>query len=163
MNKRLKQAPISSAERAQLLIDAKNIRAAAQRKQVTLDRFEKTRESSAAELHFELGAWLYFYRNRVGIAGTQGLKDRIDCARRIFEAGITNPGYDFFTIFEFGERQFDTIFESGDSDAVIDGLRAILVTAPTDGLRKAFLSYGWSTELKHSAPQLALFPTLEPA
>ncbi|WP_194727402.1 hypothetical protein [Noviherbaspirillum malthae] len=161
MNKRLKQAPISIAERTQLRTDANDIRAAAKRKQVTLDRFEDARESTFAKTHFELGAWLFYYRNRISATGAQGLQDRIDCARRIYEAGLINPEYDFFTVFDFGERQYDTIFESGDADAVLDGLRFILNSAPTEGLRKAFLSYGWPTELKHAAPQCPLFSALE--
>lgn len=163
MNKRFKRAPLAATERAQLRADAKNLRSTAQRKQITLDRWEEARESAAADAHFELGAWLFYYRNRISATGAQGLQDRIDCARRIYEAGLTNPGYDFFTVFDFGERQYDTIFESGDAEAVLDGLRSILVAAPSEGLRKAFLSYGWSTELKHSSPQCTLFPVLETA
>lgn len=53
------KAPISKTDRAQLQKDATNIRATAERKRVTLDRYEEARELRIAKSHFELGCWLY--------------------------------------------------------------------------------------------------------
>jgi hypothetical protein len=139
MFKRAK-APLSSAERQQLKTDAANIRATATRKGHTLDAWAESAERNAAADHFELGCWLFYYNRRVG---RDTVESRIDCARRIFVAGITNPGYDFFTVFDFGERQFDTIFEMGDANEVIDGLRKFLFTDTSGNLRKAFNYMGW--------------------
>lgn len=139
MSKRTK-APLTAAERQQLIADAANIRAAATRKGHTLDAWEEIDERNAANTHFELACWLFYYSRRVY---GDAIEARIDCARRIFTAGFTNPGYQFFTVSDFGERQFDTIFEMGDSAQVIDGLRKYLFTDTSGNLRKAFEYMGW--------------------
>ena len=135
------RAPITDDERNRLMADLTHLRAAADRKGSTLDAWEERREKNLGKAHFELGCWLYYYRNRVGLRN--GLADRIDCARRIFVEGINNPGYDFFTAFDFGERQFDTIFEMGDSEQVIDGLRQHLKDDSSGNLAAAFQNFGW--------------------
>lgn len=163
MKQRLKRAPLSQSDRTQLRADAKNLKAAAIRKQVTLDRWDEARETAAAKTYFELGEWLFYYSRRVYGTGPQGLSDRIDCARRIYESGLINPGYQFFTVFDFGERQYDTIFEMGDAEEVVDGLRLILQTAPTEGLANAFKNYGWPATRSTSAPQAMLWPDLQAA
>jgi len=140
-------APISQTVRARLLAGAGNIRAAAQRKGTTLDSFEERRESNAAREHFELGCWLHYYAPLVGRG--DGLQARIDCAARLFLSGITNPGDDFFTVFDFGDRQFDTIFEMGDSEMVIDGLRQMIQKDKTGRIAEAFSYFGWPVK---SAP-----------
>jgi hypothetical protein len=125
----------------QLRAGLANLRATADSKRVTLDAREERREKAAGTKHFELGCWLYYYHLRVG--RQDGLADRIDCARRIFVGGFANPGYQFFTVFNFGERQFDTIFEMGDADQVVDGLRPYLERESTGNLTAAFQNYGW--------------------
>lgn len=134
------RAPLSAAERGKLRADAANIRATAERKGCTLDQWDERQESAAAAQHFELGCWLFYYSRRIG---TEATETRIDCARRIFTEGITNPGYQFFTIFDFGERQFDTLFEMGDAEHVIAGLRRFIATDSTGNLQKAFDYMGW--------------------
>lgn len=131
----MKTPPLRSSQFAQLRADAQNIRAAAQRKQVTLDDWDAAQETQAAKSHFDLGCWLFYYSRRVGLE--DGLKHRIDCARRIFLADIQNPGYMFFTVFDFGERQFDTIFEMGDADQVLDALRHLAHQDSSGRLLKA--------------------------
>lgn len=144
------KAPLTAKELAVLQADAQNIRAAAKRKDVTLDDWDEKRETEAAQQHFDLGCWLHHYSRRVYVA--EGLQDRIDCARRIFLAGLTNPGYRFFTVFDFGERHFDTIFEMGDADQVIDGLRQIAKSDKTGRIAQAFTYFGWPLEQKEVAP-----------
>lgn len=142
---RLTRAPISDAERKQLKADVANLRDAATRKGVTLDAWEERSERTAGKIHFELGCWLFYYHRRIG--RQDGLADRIDCARRIFAEGIHNPGYQFFTAFNFGERQFDTIFEMGDADLVINGLRKHLKSDSAGTLASAFQNFGWSSSM----------------
>ena len=142
------KAPLTAKELAALKADAQNIRAAAKRKNTTLDDWDEKRETEAARQHFDLGCWLYYYSRRVYLEGAEGLKYRTDCARRIFLAGLTNPGYSFFTVFDFGERQFDTIFEMGDADQVIDGLRQAAKADQSGHIARAFAYMGWTFELK---------------
>lgn len=135
-----RRAPITAAERRQIEADARDIWGAAKRKQVTLDAFEYRDEKAAADLHFELGCWLFYYSSR--IYETNGLDHRINCARLLFEAGINSPGYQFFTVFNFGERHFDTLFEMGDAEQVREALRPIAASNPV--VAKAFDHLGWS-------------------
>jgi hypothetical protein len=79
----------------------------------------------------------------VYLEGAEGLKSRIDCARRIFLSGINNPGYDFFTVFDFGERQFDSIFEMGDAEQVIEAIRLLIPGDKSGNIAKAFANFGW--------------------
>ena len=139
-NKNRVRAPISAAERKQLKADIANLRATAARKGSTLDTWEERRETEAGKQYFELGCWLYYYNRRIYSEGTE---TRIDCARRIFIAGITNPGYRFFTAFDFGERQFDTLFEMGDGEEVVAGLRKFINKDRTGNLAATFKGMGW--------------------
>lgn len=138
------KSPLTIRELAVLRADAQNIRAAAKRKEVTLDAWEERHETEAAQQHFDLGCWLYYYSRRVYLDNAEGLASRIDCARRIFLAGLTNPGYRFFTVFEFGERNFDTIFEMGDADQVINELRQLVKSDKTGRIAQAFANFGWT-------------------
>ena len=140
----LKVAPLTNEQLAQLRADANDIRATAIRKQVTLDEFDFRREDAAARNSFELGCWLYFYSRRVGLSGQEGFASRVDCARRIFESGIENPHYDFFTVFDFGERDFDTIFEMGDSKEVVAALVKLASKDPSGNLAQMVTKMGWS-------------------
>lgn len=47
----------------------------------------------------------------------------------------------FFTVFGFGERDFDSLFEMGDADQVVAGLRAMLDSDVH--IRNAFLFHRW--------------------
>lgn len=140
-----KYPPISIDKITQLRADAANLPGTAARKGTTLDRWDEHQESAAAKNHFDLGCWLYYYQSRMRSCAdpVQGLKDRIDCAKRIFEAGLNNPGYQFFTAFDFGERDFDGIFEQGDSLHVIHGLRKHIDKDATGNIKGAFEYMGW--------------------
>ena len=137
------KAPISATQRKQLETDAKAVRATAERKELMLNVFEERRETEVARDQFELGCWLYYYSRRVASVRPDGLKDRVQCALLLFLSGICNPRYDFFTVFDFGERQFDTIFEMGDGDKVVDALRQQVSTDKSGMLLKAFKYHGW--------------------
>ena len=141
-----KYPPLSEAELARLRADARDIPGTAKRRNTTLDAWDLRSERAAAEKHFALGCWLYYYSRRIFLTGPEGLQHRIDCARRIFEAGLGNPGYAFFTVFEFGEREFDTIFEMGDSTQVLEGLRKLARRSRSQQIREAFAEMGWSLQ-----------------
>lgn len=142
------KAPLTAKELAILRADSQNIRAAAERKALTLDAREERQETDAAKQYFDLGCWLYYYSRRVYLDSAEGLKNRIDCARRIFLAGLNNPGYRFFTVFDFGERQFDTIFEMGDAEQVIDGLRQLAKADQSGRIAQAFTYFCWPLTLE---------------
>lgn len=144
-------APLSATQLAQLRADVADLRAAAARKGCTMDAWEYSSEREAARTHFNLGTWLFYYSTRVG--KVDGLQDRIDCLRRLFEAGVYSPGYRFYTAFDFGERTFDTCVEMGDADEVLDGLREIAHEHRNPNLLAAFEYMGWSLERR----QMALF------
>lgn len=144
-------APLTSKQLDQLRADAKDVRAAAARKGVELDAWDEAREREAARTNFTLGTWLFYYSTRVGKAGALG--DRIECLRKLFEAGIYQPGYQFYTVFDFGERQFDTCVEMGDAAEVKDGLRELAHKHRNPNLLAAFEYMGWSLERR----QMALF------
>ncbi|WP_368714090.1 hypothetical protein [Paraburkholderia sp. EG287A] len=145
----LERAPLSNAIRERLRRDLENIRATAERKQVTLDRWEEADEQREGRAHFELGCWLYYYSTR--IYQPDAFQDRVDCSRRIYQAGFTHLNYEFFTVFDFGERHFDTLVEMGDADAVVDALRALVPLDTTGNLAKAFEYNHWPLEAEQAA------------
>ena len=143
-------APLGARVLAQLRADAQNIRATAKRKGLVLGSlWEEREEMDAAKEHFDLGCWLFYYSRLVGLE--DGFNHRIDCARRLLLAGINNPGYKFHTVFEFGEREFDTIFEMGDGGQVVAGLEQLARQDRTGFIREGMRDLG----LKPS--QLAIF------
>ena len=147
-NHMLERAPLSNAIRERLRRDLENIRATAERKQVTLDRWEEMDEQLEGKAHFELGCWLYFYSARIGQPGA--FQDRVDCLRRIYQAGLTHLNYEFFTVFDFGERQYDTLVEMGDGSEVVDALRALIPRDTTGNLVKAFEYNHWPLEAEQA-------------
>lgn len=133
--------PLTAAEFAQLRADAQDIPATAKRKNLCLDRWEMACESDAATNHFDLGCWLFFYSRRIHRSDAEGLRSRIDCAKRIFEAGFTRLYYEFHTVFDFGERDFNTLFDSRDS--LKAALRPLAQKDPRNPIAEAFRYYGW--------------------
>lgn len=125
-------APITKRERQMLQARAKDI---------TLDRYDEQSEQEAARDHFELGCWLYYLRSRV--YESDGIQHRITCVKKLFEAGIASPGYRFSTVFEFGERTFDTCFEMGDGGEVKDALMTFGALDKTGVMGKCLREMGW--------------------
>lgn len=138
-----KIAPLSAQDRKQLIIDAANVRATAVRKSIVMDAWDEIEETAAAKQHFELGCWLFYYSNRISQTDDEGFESRVDCMHRLCKAGINNPGYKFFTVFNFGERQFDTLVEMGDADAVISRVRSFIPGDKTGNIRRTFEHMGW--------------------
>lgn len=136
---KLPPAPINTAVRAKLKADSASVGAvlaAAQCKGNTCDRHEARREFIAAQEHFELGCWLVHY---AALPGT--FDNRLACARLLMETGVGNPGYDFHTVFGFGERDYDNLFETRGGGDVLATLWAEATDLPNqrlaDGLTKA--------------------------
>lgn len=147
-----KTAPLPPEQLNQLKIDAKDVMAVAKRKNVMMDKWDERIESYHAKKDFVLGCWLFYYSSR--IYKTDGLADRIDCLRRIFEAGFNTIHYEFFSVFEFGERHFDTLLEMGDAKEVIDGVRKrINDSREGQNIREAFQYMGWPIETDGSLLQ----------
>jgi hypothetical protein len=136
--------PLRASALQQLQADAKDLVAAAARKNVTLDAWELREESHMAQEHFELGCWLHHLRSRIG--RSDGLAARIECVRRLFDEGITEPGYMFFTVFDFGEREFDTCFEMDDSHLVKARLLDIAEINPDSNVARCVKEMGWTRE-----------------
>jgi len=140
------RAPISQRLRTQFERDSRSVEsllAAAERKGYTqMSRWEAEEEYRTARTHFELGCWLAHYADRLSREANPQV--RIDCVRRIWESDITNPGYRFFTIFGFGERNFDTCFEMGDGDKVAAALKAMAIEDPTGPIAAGVRAFGWN-------------------
>lgn len=138
-------APLTKLEVQQLRADIRNIEAAAKRKGVDLDPYTKGKEIQLATAHFDLGCWLYYLQPKIGKDTPEGFTARILCALHLFLRGIRNPSYDFFTIFNFGARDYDTLFEMGDSASLIEALRPSLELDKSGHLLDAFKHYNWPT------------------
>lgn len=136
----LDKAPISKSERETLKSDRANIQGAAQRKGVTLDDWDERQESAAAKNNFELGCWLFLAAKSYSAP----VEDRAEFLRRIFVGGFSTVGYLFFTIFNFGERQFDAMMEQGDGEEIIDILRTEIPNDKTGCIARAFHYHGWT-------------------
>ncbi|PND71125.1 hypothetical protein, partial [Escherichia coli] len=69
-----KYPPISESELARLRANARDIPATARRRNTTLDAWDLRSERAAAEKHFALGCWLFYYSRRIFLTGPEGLK-----------------------------------------------------------------------------------------
>lgn len=137
------KAPLSVATCIQLDHDARNIEATAARKCVSLDKWAARSEKETAKKHFAIGCWLYHFTTLRGLGAAQYLQARVELLVRLFMADIQHPSYDFFTVFDFGERTFDSIFEEGDGEQVVNGLREYLERDTSGLMQKAFNYFGW--------------------
>jgi len=118
----LPRLPAKEVRRLADLCTPAGVVSEAARRGVSCTEREAHIESEAAKRHFALGCWLAYLRDRIEVPGERGREARLECALRIFCEGIPNPGYQFYTLFGFGERDFDTIFEMGDADAIVRDL-----------------------------------------
>jgi hypothetical protein len=140
-NHMLERAPLSNAVRERLRRDLQNMEATAARKQLHFDAWDAIFDKDDGERHFELGCWLYYYSTR--IRRPEAFQDRVDCARRIYLAGFQHLNYRFYTVFDFGEREYDTLAEMDDSAEVVDALRSLIPLDKTGNLAKAFAYNKW--------------------
>lgn len=141
---RMKVAPLSSTQVMQLKRNAENIQATAKALgNVALTPAELEDEQYHAENHFELGCWLHYYKNEIGKEGEIGLQARVDCLKRLIKAGFGNPEFSFYTVFGFGGREFDTIFEMGDGDQVKEAVLGMIESDTSGAIKKFCKQAGW--------------------
>lgn len=148
--------PLPASVLQQLKIDASDIVATAKRKSFMLDRWEESQERFHAKNYFHLGCWLYYYGRFIYKTGDIGFQNRVDCLARILEADLCPIGYAFFVVFEFGERQFDTLLEMGDADLVIEAVRQRYLVSKDAGIEKGFLYFGWPLDRNRSKSNVQL-------
>lgn len=137
------RAPISDAQRRMLHRRLNDLHATAKRKGCTLSSWEHANEKIAGELYFEVGAWGYWSSLRRSRLSVQ---DRARVSFAIFAAGLTHIGYEFYTSFDFGERDFDAFYEMGDSKEVIDALADLVRLSGHAVAAQGMRQLGWSTE-----------------
>jgi hypothetical protein len=122
--------------------------ACARRKGISLSRFEAIEEQHYASEYFNLGAWMHYFSIRFqSIRDTEKrLNDRADCLEMLFKAGIFEPKNKFMTVFDFGDRQFDAMFEQGDSGDLLDVLRRRMTGDASCYIATGFQHHNWSFE-----------------
>lgn len=141
------KAPLCQKVRDLLKRDARDITATAARHgDEKPDANTVMMEQSAADEHFELGCWLFFYHDKLHVSTL----NRIDCLRRIIASGIGEPKNRFHTVFRFGERQFDSLFEMDDGKQVIHALRRLAQAHPDEEFGLFFKANGWPIHLEEA-------------
>lgn len=144
------RAPISDRDRQKLKRRLADLPACAARRGVTLDAFELHRETVFGDLYFEVGAWGYWATRR-GSKLTLGDRARVVFA--MLAAGLECVSYDFYTAFEFGERQLDSFFEVGDSAELVQAVSDLVVASQ----HKSALLLLQKLEWERPARQFPLF------
>lgn len=148
--------PLSASVLQQLKLDAADIVATAKRKNFTLDRWEESEERFHAKHYFNLGCWLFYWCRLIYKTGDIGFQNRVDCLARIMEADLCPLGYAFFVVFEFGERQFDTLLEMGDADLVIEAVRQKYLVTKNAGIKNGFTYFEWPLDRNRSKSNVQL-------
>lgn len=141
-------APISDAQRRMLHKRVADLHGTAKRKGYTLSTWDYIRESDAARTHFEVGAWGYWAhlrRDRLTV------EDRARVTFALLASGKSNIDYEFFTAFDFGERQLDAFFEMGDADEVIEAIGDIVRRSGHAVAAEMMKQLGWSFEERQTA------------
>lgn len=104
-------APITITERVELRRNARDVARTAVWKGFACDPMHAETVGKLAQEYFDLGCWLYYYSKRLDVQ--DNLAERVDCAWRLFDAGISDPGDNFLIIFGFGRRHFAALFKDG--------------------------------------------------
>lgn len=134
------RAPISERDRAMLRRRLSDLPAEARRRGTTLDAWDLRQEQDAGRTHFEVGAWLWWAQRR---GSRLTLDDRARVVFAVLASGLTELGYQFFTAFGSGERDWDSFFEMNDGADLVDAVAA-RVHASADPVALAGLrANGW--------------------
>jgi hypothetical protein len=141
-------APITPRQRAMLLARLKDLRGTAQMHGTSLSDWELMDEANAARLHFEVGAWGWWSQQR---RESLSVQDRARVIFAVLASGKTSVGYEFFTAFEFGERQFDAFFEMGDGHEVVDAVSELVVSSGNAAALACLQANGWRREPAQSS------------
>lgn len=140
-------APISLAQRQTLRRRLANLRATAARRGTTLDEWDEHRESRAGEQHFELGAWCWWSTQRADLT----IENRVAVIFAMLASGLTSIGYEFFTAFEFGEREFDRFFEMCDGAELVQAVSDRVLTSGHAVAIEGLRANGWERPLRQGS------------
>lgn len=107
-----------------------NIRQVAIRKNLDVCTRDLLREAEIGEREIQFLTKLHNLRIGTTQEGEHGLNARIACATHIFTAADQSScvtirdikSWNAYTVFDFGEREFDALFEMGDGAQVKDAL-----------------------------------------
>lgn len=135
-------APITARQRTMLRKRLANIEATARARGVTLDAWDKYTEEDAGRTHFELGAWLWWAAHH-GVVNSGCVETRAHVVHMILASGKSDIGYEFYTVFEFGERDFDSFFEYGDGLDVVMAVRRLVFESGNPTAITALREAGW--------------------
>lgn len=135
-------APISTRQRAALLRRLNDLPGVASRQGTTLSAWDQQREENAGRLHFEVGAWGWWSQQRADLL----VEERARVVFAILASGMTGIGYEFFTAFSFGERQFDAFFEMGDGADVVQAVSDLVLASDHPVALKGLQANGWQRE-----------------
>lgn len=114
-------APVSLRDRAMLRRRLADLPAVARRRGTTLSDWDRRIEEAAGRTHFEVGAWLWWAQQR---GERLTLDDRARVVFAVLASGLTTVGYEFFTVFEAGERDWDSFFEMNDGAELVEAVAA---------------------------------------
>lgn len=117
------RAPIGPAQRAMLKRRLANLDATARRRGTTLDAWERAAEAHAGRIHFEVGAWGWWSQQR---RDALTLHDRARVVFAVLASGLTTVEYEFFTAFQFSERDWDAFFEMHDGSELVQAVSDIV-------------------------------------
>lgn len=142
------RAPITVAQRAALQRRLCNLPKVAARRGTTLDDCDRRREEREGRAHFEVGAWGWWASRR---RASLTLEDRANVVFAVLTSGRTCVDYEFFTAFEFGERDFDAYFEQGDSEHLVDAIAAKVYASGNAVALEGLRANGWDRPCRQRA------------
>lgn len=137
------RAPISERDRAMLRRRLADLPAEARRRGTTLDTWDLRIEQTAGRIHFEVGAWLWWAQRR---GDRLTLDDRARVVFAVLTSGLTTIGYEFFTAFEAGERDWDSFFEQGDGNEVVQAVSDLVRATGHPVAISGLQANGWHRE-----------------
>lgn len=146
------RAPISDRDRAMLRRRLDNLQRCAQKRGITLSMWEEGDERLAGDIYFEVGCWGYWAMRR---RSKLTLDDRARAVFAMLAAGLTSPSYSFYTAFEWGEREYDTWFESGDGSELVQAISDLVLESNHERALPLLRKLGWERPLR----QQSLFAT----
>lgn len=121
------QLTLSNTEKTKLRAAAKNMKATiAAQGNAPLSEGEMRRNSELCLKHFSVLCKLKALLPQIKRQDQHGLEARVEFVRTIWLAGILREvkEFAFYDVFQVGDREYDTCFEMGDADEVMDAMIA---------------------------------------
>jgi len=141
------RAPIGPAQRAMLMRRLANLDAIARRRGTTLDAWDRANEERAGQIYFEVGAWGWWSQQR---RDSLSLNDRANVVFAVLASGLTSVGYEFFTAFEFSERDWDSFFEMHDGSELVQAVSDIVHRSGHATALVGLQANGWVRPVRQS-------------